>query len=81
MYYELVECMRLPWEKTWLPLMLQRKINEIIKMMKNMDLIGMSISRHFQFHLQGIDDSDEAWEKLEAVFGKNNEIQVHQLEN
>jgi hypothetical protein len=44
-------------------------------------LIKMSISSDLQFHLQGIDEPDEAWKKLETVFGKHNEIQAHQLEN
>jgi hypothetical protein len=41
----------------------------------------MSISTNLRFHLQGIDDLDEVWTKLEVVFGKHNEIQMHQLEN
>jgi hypothetical protein len=44
-------------------------------------LIGMSISPDLRFHLQEIDDPDEAWEKLEFVFGKHNIIRAHQLEN
>ena len=28
-----------------------------------------------------IDEPDKAWEKLESVFGKHNEIRGHQLEN
>ena len=44
-------------------------------------LIGMSVSRDLQFHLQGIDAPDAAWNKLETVFGKHNEIRAHQLEN
>jgi hypothetical protein len=41
----------------------------------------MPISSDLQFHLQGIDDPDETWEKLETIFGKYNEIRAHQLEN
>jgi hypothetical protein len=44
-------------------------------------LIGMSISHDLRFHLQEIDDPDEAWEKLESVFGKHNIIRAHQLKN
>jgi hypothetical protein len=29
------------------------------------------------FHVQGIDDSNEARDKLESVFGKHNEIRSH----
>jgi len=41
----------------------------------------MSISVDFQFHISGIDEPDKAWDKLESVFGKHNEIRGHQLEN
>jgi hypothetical protein len=44
-------------------------------------LIGMSISHDLRFHLQEIDDPNEAWENLESVFGKHNIIRAHQLEN
>ena len=41
----------------------------------------MSISTDLRFHISGIDEPDLAWEKLESVFGKHNEIWGHQLEN
>ena len=41
----------------------------------------MSISTNLRFHISGIDEADQAWEKLESVFGKHNEIRGHQLEN
>ena len=41
----------------------------------------MSISTDLQFHLFGIDEPDKSWEKLEAMFCKQNEIHGHQLEN
>ena len=44
-------------------------------------LIRMSISTDLRFHISGIDELDKAWEKLESVFGKHNEIRGHQLEN
>ena len=44
-------------------------------------LIGMSISTDLRFHISGIDEPDVAWDKLESVFGKHNEIWGHQLEN
>ena len=44
-------------------------------------LIGMSISIDLRFHIFGIDEPDFAWEKLESVFDKHNEIQGHQLES
>ena len=41
----------------------------------------MPISKELQIHLQGIDEPNKDWEKMEFVFGKQNEIQGHQLEN
>jgi hypothetical protein len=37
-------------------------------------LIKMSISHDLRFHLQEINDLDDAWEKIETVFGKQNII-------
>jgi hypothetical protein len=44
-------------------------------------LIKISMSPDLRFHLQEIDDPNEAWENLESLFGKHNIIQAHQLEN
>ena len=44
-------------------------------------LIGMSISTDLRFHISGIDELDKAWEKMESMFGKHNEIRGHQLKN
>jgi hypothetical protein len=44
-------------------------------------LLKLSISLDSQFQLQGIDDPDEAWAKLEVVFGKHNVIQAYWIEN
>jgi hypothetical protein len=44
-------------------------------------LIGMSISPDLRFHLKEIDDPNEAWEKIETLFGKLNIIRAQQLEN
>ena len=41
----------------------------------------MSISTDLQFHISGIDEPNLAWEKLESMFRKHNEIRGHQLEN
>ena len=41
----------------------------------------MSIFFNLQFHISRIDEPDKAWEKLESVFGKHNEIRGHQLKN
>ena len=37
-------------------------------------LIKMSISPGLRYHLQEIDDPEEAWDKIESVFGKLNII-------
>ena len=44
-------------------------------------LMGMPISIDLWFHISRNDELDKDWEKLEAVFGKQNEIRGHQLEN
>ena len=41
----------------------------------------MSTSTDLWFHIPIIDEPDQAWEKLESVFGKHNEIEGHKLEN
>ena len=41
---------------------------------KSCGLIGMSISTNLRFHISRIDEPDIAWENLESVFGKHNEI-------
>jgi hypothetical protein len=45
------------------------------------ELIGISISLDLRCHLKEIDDPEEAWDKIESVFGKINIIQAQQLEN
>jgi len=40
----------------------------------------MSISGDLWFHLQGVDKPDDTWKHMKIVFGKNNEVQSHQLE-
>jgi hypothetical protein len=37
-------------------------------------IIRMSIFPYLRFHRQGIDLLDEAWEKIQVVFGKKNII-------
>jgi hypothetical protein len=44
-------------------------------------LIEMSISPDLRYHLQEIDDPEEAWDKIESVFGKLNIIREQMLEN
>ena len=39
------------------------------------------ISRDLLFHLKGLKTPKEAWEKIEFLFGKQDELQGHTLEN
>ena len=41
----------------------------------------LSISRDLLFHLDGLTSPNEAWERIEYVFGKIDEMRGHQLEN
>ena len=41
----------------------------------------MSIAQDLRFHILDIDTPDEALEKLKYVFGVQNQIRAHQLEN
>jgi hypothetical protein len=43
---------------------------------KSRGLIRISISPNLRFHLKEIDNPDEAWEKIESVFGKHNIIRA-----
>ena len=42
---------------------------------------NLTITTDLRFHISRIDEPDQAWEKLESVFGKHNEIRGHQLES
>ena len=39
------------------------------------------ISRDLLFHLEGLRTPKESWDKLESLFGKQDEIRGHILEN
>ena len=41
----------------------------------------MSIAQDLRFHILDIDIPDEALEKLKTIFGIQNQIRAHQLEN
>ena len=44
-------------------------------------LICLSISLNILFHLDGFTTPNQAWTKLESLFGVQDEIIAHQLEN
>ena len=72
---------RITLEKQTEPIDNDKKIKWANRCDEARGLIGMSISIDLRFHISEIDELDKAWEKLESVFGKHNEIQGHQLEN
>ena len=39
------------------------------------------ISKDLMFHLEGIKNPKEAWDNIESLFGKQDEIRGHLLEN
>jgi hypothetical protein len=43
--------------------------------------LGKLQSANIRYHLQGIDDPEATWDKIESVFGKINIIRAQQLEN
>ena len=40
-----------------------------------------SVSRDLQFHIQGLKNPNEVWDKLASLFDKQDEMRIHQLEN
>ena len=41
----------------------------------------LSISRDLLFHLLGLKTPKEIWDKLETLYGKQDDLRVYQLEN
>ena len=44
-------------------------------------LLCLSISRDLLFHLDSSESPNEAWEKLEDIFGKTDELRGNQIKN
>ena len=61
-----------------IPIQLLRKISGIIGWMKSMDLFSYP---NILFHLDGLTTPNHVWTKLESLFGLQDEIRAHQLEN
>ena len=72
---------RITWGKETKPIDDDKKIKWESRCDESRGLFGMSISTDLWFYISGIDEPDQALEKLESVFGKHNEIRGHQLEN
>ena len=72
---------RITWGKETKPIDDDKKIKWENRCHEARGLIGMSIFTDLRFHISRIDEPDIAWEKLESVFGKHNEIWGRQLKN
>jgi hypothetical protein len=57
------------------------KIKYFNKLDEAIGLICLSISRDLLFHVSGATTPDVVWTTLEGLFGKQNAMRVHQLEN
>jgi len=57
------------------------KIKYFNKLHEAIGLICLSISRELLFHVSGATTPDAVWATLEGLFGKKDEMRVHQLEN
>ena len=42
---------------------------------------SLSLSLQLLFHIDGLSCPNEVWIKIESLFGKKNELRVHQFEN
>jgi hypothetical protein len=51
------------------------------KIDEEIGLIFLSISRYLLFHVSGATTPDVVWTTLEGLFGKQDAMRVHQLEN
>jgi len=57
------------------------KIKYFNKLYEAIGLICLSISRDLLFHVSGATTPDAVWTTLEGLFGKQDELRAHQLEN
>ena len=59
----------------------QKSVVEKSKYFNKLDeaygLLCLSISREILFHLDSLTSPKEVWEKIESLFGKNNELHGH----
>ena len=58
-----------------------RENNYLNRLDEAFGLLCAHISMDLLFHLEGLKTPKEAWEKLEFLFGKQDELQGHILEN
>ena len=56
--------------------------NKLLNLLdESFDYLCTCISRDLLFHIEGLKTPREAWEKLEDLFGKQDELRGHLLEN
>ena len=60
---------------------LAKKNNFMNRLDEDFGYLCTHISKNILFHLEGLKTPKEAWENLEVLFGKQYEIQGHNLEN
>ena len=58
-----------------------KKNNFFNKLDESFGFLCTHISRDLIFHLEGLKTPKEAWEKLKFLFGKQDELRGHILEN
>ena len=46
-----------------------------------LSFLCLSISRDLLFHLSGLKTPEEIWDKLDTLYGKQDDLRVYQLEN
>ena len=79
MFYEVGDFSRWPQGKKHNPLMMIRKLNGQINVMKVVDWLGCQSLLICDSTYLELMNLTQAWEKLEVVFGKHNEIRGHRL--
>jgi hypothetical protein len=63
------------------PITAAEKIKYLNKLYEEIGLICLSISTYLLFHVSGATTLDVVWTTLEGLFGKQDAMRVHQLEN
>ena len=72
----------------WVTMDTEEELTHVIdkvRLLNNKDeafgLLCLSISRDLLFHLLGLKTPKEIWDKLETLYGKQDDLRVYQLEN
>ena len=57
------------------------KSKHLNKLDETFGFMCMHISRELLFHIDGLRTPKEVWDKLESLFGKQDELRGHDMEN